>query len=103
MSVLLNFAMFPTDKGDSVSQYVSQIIKHIKESGYPYKLNPMGTTVETETMEQALKVVQDSYDILDPISNRVYCSINIDAQKNKSERISSKIASVEAKIGEVSK
>ncbi|MBK3517943.1 MTH1187 family thiamine-binding protein [Carboxylicivirga marina] len=103
MSVLLNFAMFPTDKGDSVSQYVSQIIKHIKESGVSYKLNPMGTTVETDTMEEALKIVQESYDILEPVSNRVYCSINIDAQKNKGERISSKIASIEAKIGDVNK
>ncbi|MCU4156406.1 MTH1187 family thiamine-binding protein [Carboxylicivirga sp. A043] len=103
MSVLLNFAMFPTDKGDSVSQYVSQIINHIKESGVSYKLNPMGTTIETDTMEQALQIVQESYDILEPVSNRVYCSINIDAQKNKSQRIASKIASIEAKIGEVNK
>ncbi|WP_430813353.1 MTH1187 family thiamine-binding protein [Carboxylicivirga sp. RSCT41] len=103
MSVLLNFAMFPTDKGDSVSKYVSQIINHIKESGVSYKLNPMGTTIETDTMEQALQIVQESYDILEPVSNRIYCSINIDAQKNKGMRIASKIASIEAKIGEVNK
>lgn len=103
MSVLLNFAMFPTDKGDSVSEYVSQIISHIKASGVSYKLNPMGTTIETETMEQALKIVQESYNILEPVSKRIYCSINIDAQKNKNNRLSSKIASIEAKIGEVNK
>ncbi len=103
MSVLLNFAMFPTDKGDSVSQYVSQIINHIKDSGITYKLNPMGTSIETDTMSQALKIVQECYDILEPVSKRVYCSINIDAQKGKTNRISSKIASIEAKIGEVNK
>ncbi len=103
MSVLLNFAMFPTDKGDSVSQYVSQVLNNIKESGVSYKLNPMGTTIETETMAEALKVVQESYDILEPVSDRVYCSINIDAQKNKGGRMASKIASIEAKIGSVSK
>lgn len=103
MSVLLNFAMFPTDKGDSVSQYVSQVLKHIKESGVTYKLNPMGTSIETDTMEEALKIVQESYDILEPLSNRVYCAITIDAQKYKSNRIVSKIASIESKIGEVNK
>ncbi len=103
MSVLLNFAMFPTDKGDSVSQYVSQIINHIKESGVSYKLNPMGTTIETDTMEEALNIVQESYNILEPVSNRVYCSINIDAQKNKGNRMNGKIASIETKIGEVNK
>ncbi len=103
MSVLLNFAMFPTDKGDSVSQYVSQIINHIKESGVSYKLNPMGTTIETDTMEEALNIVQESYNILEPVSNRVYCSINIDAQKNKGNRMTGKIVSIETKIGEVNK
>lgn len=95
--------MFPTDKGDSVSQYVSQIINHIKESGVSYKLNPMGTTIETDTMEEALNIVQESYNILEPVSNRVYCSINIDAQKNKGNRMTGKIVSIETKIGEVNK
>ncbi|MCU4176513.1 MTH1187 family thiamine-binding protein [Carboxylicivirga sp. N1Y90] len=103
MSVLLNFAMFPTDKGDSVSQYVSQLIKNIDQSGVTYKLNPMGTTIETATMAEALAIVQQSYDILEPISDRVYCSINIDAQKNKVGRITGKIASIEKKIGTVKK
>lgn len=103
MSVLLNFAMFPTDKGDSVSKYVSQLIDHIKKSGVSYKLNPMGTSIETDTMKQALSIVQECYDILEPLSDRVYCSINIDAQKNKDNRIVSKIASIESKIGKVSK
>lgn len=103
MSVLLNFAMFPTDKGDSVSQYVSQLIKNIDQSGVTYKLNPMGTTIETATMAEALAIVQQSYDILEPISDRVYCSINIDAQKNKDGRITGKIESIEKKIGAVKK
>ena len=47
--------------------------------------------------------MQESYDILEPVSDRIYCSINIDAQKNKGQRMQSKIASVEAKIGEVNK
>jgi uncharacterized protein YqgV (UPF0045/DUF77 family) len=34
MSVLMNYAMFPTDKGSSVSEYVSKIIKMVSESGY---------------------------------------------------------------------
>jgi uncharacterized protein YqgV (UPF0045/DUF77 family) len=33
MSVLLEFAMFPTDKGTSVSAYVSKVIDMIRFSG----------------------------------------------------------------------
>jgi len=103
MSILLNFAMFPTDKGDSVSAYVSKIIKYIDGSGVPYKLNPMGTTIETETMAEALEIVQGAYDILEPVSDRIYSTISIDARKGKSNRMAGKIASIENKIGDVSK
>ncbi|HRW61953.1 MAG TPA: MTH1187 family thiamine-binding protein [Bacteroidales bacterium] len=103
MSVLLEFAMFPTDKGDSVSQYVSEVIKMIRESGSPYKLTAMGTIIETETIEQALEIVNQSYKVLEPLSNRVYSSIKLDIQKNKSNRLISKIESIESKIGEVNK
>lgn len=95
--------MFPTDKGGSVSEYVSHVIKHIDQSGVEYKLNPMGTTIETATMQEALAIVQQSYDILDEFSERVYCSITIDARKGKKGRLKGKIDSIEAKIGEVKK
>ena len=103
MSVLLEFAMFPTDKGDSVSQYVSKIIDSIRASGFQYKLTAMGTIVETNTVAEALLVVQNSYEILRPHSSRVYVSLNMDIQKNKDDRIISKIQSIEDKIGSVEK
>jgi len=102
MSVLVNFAMFPTDSGTSVSKYVSKIIKMIDESGYDYKLNPMGTSFETETMDQALELINKSYKILEN-HERIYSVVNFDIQKSKSNRISSKIKSIEDKIGEVKK
>ena len=103
MSVLLEFAMFPTDKGDSVSEYVSQIIKMIDSSGFSYKLTAMGTIIETETLTEALEMVNKSYEILEPYSNRVYSSINVDIQKAKSGRIEKKIESIESKIGKVNR
>jgi len=103
MSVLLEFAMFPTDKGDSVSQYVSQIIDSIRNAGYPYKLTAMGTIVETDTMAEALAVVQKSHDVLAPQANRIYTTLTMDIQKNKDNRLYSKIESIENKIGKVEK
>ena len=103
MSVLLEFSMFPTDKGESVSEYVSKIIKMIDESGYAYQLTPMGTIIETYTVEEALEVVQDAYMILEPYTTRVYSSLKMDIRKGHMGRLKSKIASVEKHIGEVSK
>lgn len=103
MSVLVEFAMFPTDKGDSVSQYVSKIIDQLRNSQYTYQLTSMGTIFETNTMKEALDVIQSAYEVLEPHSNRIYSSIKFDVQKGKTNRIQSKVNSIEQKIGEVTK
>jgi uncharacterized protein (TIGR00106 family) len=103
MSVLLEFAMFPTDKtGDSASDSVSKIIDMINKSGAIYKLTAMGTIIETETLEEALTFINKSYQVLEPFSNRVYSSIKLDIRKGKSDRLNQKIESIELKIGKVS-
>lgn len=104
MSVLLEFAMFPTDKkGDSASESVSKVINMIKQSGVKYKLTAMGTIIETETLDEALNIVNESYKILEPLSKRVYSTLTIDIRKEKSNRLEQKIQSIESKIGPVSK
>ena len=105
MSVLLEFAMFPTDKkdGDGASGSVSKIIEMIHKSGVSYKLTAMGTIIETETLEEALDIVNRSYKELEPFSNRVYSSLTLDIRKEKSNRLEQKIKSVESRIGKVNK
>lgn len=98
MSVLLNFAMFPTDKGDSVSHYVTKIIKFIRRSGYSNQLTAMGTLVETETLHEALALIDESYKILEEDCERVYVTISIDIRKGNLGRMESKIRSVEDKL-----
>jgi uncharacterized protein (TIGR00106 family) len=101
MSVLMNYAMFPTDKGSSVSEFVSKIVKMVSESGFDYKLTAMGTIVETETLEQALEIVNRSYDLLKNDSTRVYSTVTFDIQTNKPiGRLEGKVKSVEEKIAE---
>lgn len=101
MSVLLEFSIFPTDKGSSVSKYVSQVIEMIRRDYSSYKLTAMGTIVETETVEEALEVVQKAHTILDRHSERIYASIKLDIQKSKSNRLSAKVDSIVDKIGPV--
>jgi len=105
MSVLLEFAMFPTDKkdGDVASESVSKIIDMINKSGVSYKLTAMGTILETETLKEALDIVNRSYEVLEPFSKRVYSTINIDIRKENSNRLIQKIESIESKIGTVKK
>ncbi len=104
MSVLLQMAMFPTDKSESKSEQVSQVIKVIKESGFPYKLTAMSTVIETNKMSEALAIVQKCYEKLEELGcNRVYSTLTFDIRKGHENRLEGKIKSVENKIGEVSK
>jgi len=102
MSVLVEFAMFPTDKkGESASPYVSKVIEMIRESKVPYKLGAMGTTFETNTIEEANALIAKSYKTLEPYSERVYTIIKMDIRKGAKDRITGKIKSVEKQIGKV--
>jgi uncharacterized protein (TIGR00106 family) len=103
MSVLVNFAMFPTDKGTSVSPYVSRIIKMLEECRVSYQLTSMGTVFETETMPEALQILGKAYQQLQPDCSRVYSTVTFDIQVGKSNRMESKIQSIENKIGKVKK
>ncbi len=103
MSVLLEFAMFPTSgdcrDGASVSQYVSRIIDAIDKSGAAYQLTPMGTIVETDTVREALDIVALAYEQLEGDCERVYSSLKFDIRKGKKNRLKTKIASVEKVLG----
>jgi len=102
MSVLLEFSMFPTDKGESVSAYVSQVIKMIRDSGVDYQLTPMGTIIETATMAEALEIIGKAYAVLDAQDcNRVYSSLKFDIRKGKDNRLAGKINAVRKIIGEI--
>jgi uncharacterized protein (TIGR00106 family) len=101
MSVLLEFSMFPTSDdcrdGASVSRYVSRIIDMIDLSGVAYQLTPMGTVIETDTMREALDIIEKAYEVLD--CDRVYSSLKFDIRKGKKDRLTSKIASVQEHLG----
>lgn len=103
MSVLLEFAMFPTDKGASVSNEVGKVISMIRGLSFDYKLTAMGTIVETNTVPEALDIVNKAYEILEPHSDRIYSSIKMDIRKGKNRRLQGKIKSIEDKIGDVQK
>ncbi len=103
MSVITEFAMFPTDKGDSVSEYVSRIIEMLNKAKCKYQLTAMGTIIETETLEDALAVIQKAYSVLKPDCHRVYSTVKFDIRKNRENGMIEKISSIENKIGNINK
>jgi len=97
MSVLVDLAMFPTDKGESVSPYVSRIIRIIRDSGLPYRFGPMGTSIEGE-WEEVMGLLTRCFEELKKDSNRIYMTMKVDYRRGEGGRIESKIRSVQSKL-----
>lgn len=97
MSVLMEFSMFPLEGGGSKSAYVAKIIEVIQKSGYPYKLTPMSTVIETQTMPEALGLAEKAYTQLEACE-RVYACFKFDIRMDRENGMHQKIASVESKV-----
>ncbi len=98
MSVLLEFSMFPTDRGASVSPYVAKLEMAIRSMGHASQLTAMGTIVETPTLEEAFEVIAAAYQAIEADAQRIYISANFDVRPGPLGRLKAKVSSVEDKI-----
>lgn len=99
MSYILSISMFPVDKGESLSQYVSKVSKIIDESGLDYVITPMATMIESEDIEPLLDIIRKGLETMSQDSNRIYANISIDYRKsNKKNRLKQKVESLKSKI-----
>ncbi|MGD2187119.1 MAG: MTH1187 family thiamine-binding protein [Desulfobacterales bacterium] len=97
MSVIVEFSIFPIDKGESLSPFVARALKLVKDSGLPYELNPMGTCIEGEWNE-VMALVDRCFQELQKDSGRVYLALKADYRKGPSGRLKGKVKSVMAKM-----
>lgn len=93
--VLIEFSMFPLDKGESLSPYVARILDIIDQSGVPYRLNPMGTVLEGD-YDQVMEVVRKCFKALEKDCNRISMTLKMDYRKTDQSRLESKIEKVES-------
>lgn len=96
--VLLEFAMYPTDKGESVSDYVQRNLEIIDDSGLPYKLGPMGTCLEGE-YDEVMAVVKACYDRMSKDCGRIACTMKFDYRAGHRDRLAGKVDTLVRKTG----
>ncbi len=96
--VLLEFSMFPLDKGESLSPYVARSLDIIDRSGLEYRCHAMGTTLEGQ-FEQVMGVVGQCFEAMAADCDRIECSVKIDYRAGHTDRLTGKVASVERKLG----
>jgi uncharacterized protein (TIGR00106 family) len=95
--MLVSFALFPTDKGESVSKYVTKTIDIVDKSGLPYKTSAMSTVLEG-SWNQVFKVLQKCRNAMVKESNRVYMVITIDDRKGAKNRLTGKVNRIEQRL-----
>lgn len=96
--VLLEFSIFPLDKGENLSEHVAKCLDIIDKSGVPYQLTPMGTILDGE-WDDVMGVVTDCFKALEADSDRVSTKIKIDYRAGNEVRLKSKIETVENILG----
>lgn len=100
MSVLLELTIFPLDQGVSLSRFVAPIIAMLRDSAHPYQPSPMGTTVETETLPEALALIERAQALLDEVGcERVYIVAKFDVRQGPPGRLTAKLDAVREQVG----
>ena len=96
--VLMEFSLFPLDKGVSLSPYVARSLQIVEQSGLDYRLTAMGTIVEGE-VGQVLDVMKQCLEAMAADCDRISCSAKLDYRTGDNRRLEAKVGSVEAKVG----
>lgn len=96
MSAILELAIFPMDKGESVSAHVAKVVNVIKVSGLPHVTGPMGTCIEG-AIPELMALCSQCFAVLEHDSDRIYATMKIDYRKGRTDGLKSKLESLAAK------
>ncbi len=89
----------PSDTGgESLGEYVAEVLDLIDRSGLPYRTGPMGTTIEGD-WDSVMALVKRCHFQMRSHSKRVSTLIKIDDRADRSGRLDGKTASLEARLG----
>ena len=98
MSVIVDFSIFPMDKGESLSPYVARAVRIVKNSGLPYKFGPMSTSVEGE-WDDVFGALERCHEVLHEMGvPRISTNLRLGTRTDKPQTMEDKVKSVEEKL-----
>lgn len=100
--MVVEFSIVPTDKGESLSRYVAQVVDLVNKSGLDYRLTAMGTLVEGE-WDEIMDLIKRCHQKTREASRRVLTSITVDDREGARGRLNGKVKSVERVLGTTGK
>ena len=98
MSVIVDLALFPMGKGESVSADVARAVKLIRGSGLKHQTHAMGTLIEGD-LDSVMGLVHRCFGEMAATGDRVYMTIKADYREGPVGRLATKVRSLESKLG----
>lgn len=95
--ILVEFSITPIGAGESVSEYVAECLRIVRQSGLPHELTAMGTILEGE-WDEVMGVIKACHMAVRRKCRRVSTLIKIDDREAPPGRIRAKVESVLKKL-----
>jgi uncharacterized protein (TIGR00106 family) len=90
--IIAELAIFPTSEGVSVSKYVKEAVRVIKESGLYHETGGMATTIESPDLPTLFKVIEKAHKaIVDMGARRIHIDLRVDHRTDRDASIESKL------------
>jgi uncharacterized protein (TIGR00106 family) len=96
--MLASFSMTPLGVGVELKQHIADVLRIVEESGLPFRLGAMQTTVEGEP-EAVMSLIMRCHSRLMEAAPRVLTQISIDDRKGATGRLTGKVEDVERVLG----
>ncbi len=98
--MIAEFSIAPIreEGGDSLSEFVAEMIDRVDRSGLDYRLTAMGTLVEGDR-DAVFDLIRECHEAMVERAPRVLTTIRIDDRRGISDGLSAKVKSVEKKLG----
>lgn len=96
--MLVEFSMFPLDKGESVGKYVARSLEIVEKSGLDYRLNDMGTVIEG-SWDEVFAVIRQCHKAMNRDCRRIHLSVKADHRDGSAKMLGKKVRSVQKRLG----
>jgi uncharacterized protein (TIGR00106 family) len=96
--LIAEFSIVPVGAGVSLSPFVAECLRIVRDSGLKHQLTPMGTVLEGDG-EKVVATIMACHSQVLRMSQRVVTSIKIDDRRDRPADMERKVRSVEEKLG----
>ncbi len=96
--MLAGFSIVPIGVGEEVKEQVAEVVALVAESGLPYRLGAMQTTVEGE-FDEVMALIIRCHHLARKSAGRVLTHITLDDRAGAEGRLTGKVHDVEDVLG----